>query len=665
MKRSYRLVVAALLAVGLASPGDLPAATLFREPYLQNVRPDRAVVMWATVESGAGVVQYSTDRSFSRSVTARTRVFLAQETGYSTAITQYEAELTGLLPNTEYSYRVLVDGQDLKPTEALRFRTSGPGPFAFLALGDTGQATLSQSHIADRMFLDLGSLVPPNLVVHTGDIAYFSGTYKEFQTKHFDYYVSVMKRVPFFLTPGNHEYVTDHAAPFIALHSLPADTVPPAGRGRYYSFDWGNVHFVCLDGNEPLSRVEQGDRTMVDWLEKDLEQSRQFWRVVYWHQAPYATGENSRGHDHQEELARQYLVPIMDRYDVPLVLNGHEHSYQRSYPIKGGVPLSACPTSDKGPCLLSGTQYITTGGGGADLYRIDPSPFVARSEEVHHYLRLDVQGSKLMVRAIGEDGLVFDSITLAPPPQIAGNGAVNAASFAPGLAPGALVSVFGRFLSQEEESARSLPLPQQMSDAQVTLNGQRLPLLFVSARQINLQLPFDVVGTATLRVITTNGFSEATVNVAPAAPGVFFADGQTPAVTHADGKLVTAASPALPGETVSVYMTGLGTVTGEIAAGAPAPSSPLLPVRAPVTATLGGISMQPSFAGLAPGFAGLYQVNIRIPQLSTGIYPLVVEVAGVGSNPASLQVRSSLGATGSLATGTARATAGSAPQIRR
>src|SRR6266536_2639248 len=98
----------------------------------------------------------------------------------------------------------------------------------------------------------------PALVLHTGDIAYQSGTFEQFQAFYFDFYASIMKRAPFFPCPSNHDYDTNLAAPYLALHSVPTEGVPLADRGRYYSFDWGNVHFISLDSNASLASAVSG-----------------------------------------------------------------------------------------------------------------------------------------------------------------------------------------------------------------------------------------------------------------------------------------------------------------------------------------------------------------------------------------------------------------------
>ena len=653
-KRLGGRVGQALFWLWLASLGGLPAyaITLWKYPYLQDLRRTGVVVMWSTVENGAGAVQFSTDRSFSRSVTAQSRTFTRTETTFPTTVTQYEANLTGLEPDTQYFYRVMVDGQDLAPNDSLTFRTQGPGPFTFLAFGDSGMATLEQSQIATRM-----SLETTQFVLHTGDIAYYSGTYDEFQFKHFNFYKFLMNRIPFYPVAGNHEYITNRAEPFLAQHSFPGNGTA-ADRNRYYSFDWGNVHFVAIDANlhrPPYCPPSGCDpalgpafERMLKWLDEDLTRNRSFWRVAYWHQPPYGYGPNEA--DPLERQARDFIVPILEKHDVQLVLNGHEHSYQRSRFIREGqiVDVSTCPIAispppeSNGVCpAQSGILYITTGGGGANLYAVPTRAQVAFGMTAHHYLKVEVNGGKMKISPISVDGFLIEPpAVLSPVPLLQPNSTVNAASFAPGLAPGALVSIFGRFLSLNEAGAPALPLPPSLGGAQVTLNGRRLPLLYVSRNQINTQLPFDApTGPATLRVTTVNGFAESTVDIVGAAPGIFFS-GSNPAVLHQNGRLVTAASPAVPGEFVSIYMTGLGSVVGTVVSGEAAPASPLAPCRAPVRVSIAGTEVIPTFAGLAPGFTGLYQVDVQVPaSIPAGLWPLKVRVSETDSNQAQISVQ--------------------------
>jgi len=594
------------------------AATLVRPPYLQKLRRDRATILWTTLERGAGVVLYSTDQIDWQSVAARMREMSPAETRQRATQFHYQADLPGLAPNTEYFYRVLVDGEDVSPGEELRFRTAAGGPCSFLVFGDSGQTNPERTRLAQLMNRER-----PALVLHTGDIAYFQGSFEQFQNEYFQPYAPLMRRAPFFPAPGNHDYETQNAAPYLALHALPSDGVPAEDRGRYYSFDWGNVHFIALDSNLPLSRAAERTGPMLEWLEGDLRRARQFWKVAYFHHPPFASGPNEN--DALSILARRHLVPILEKYGAQLVFNGHEHSYQQTKPLRGGEIVEPG----------TGTVYITSGGGGGQLYSVFPRTHIAFAESAHHFIRAEVQGPRMTLRVFRLDGQEIDTVNLAPLPLLTAEGVVNAASFSTAVAPGSLVSLFGRNLAPEDTSASGTPLPKDMGGITVRVNTQRLPLLFVSPHQINAQLTYDSTGPVTAQVTTPNGTFQQSFTIAETAPALF----PEAALVHATGALVTAEAPAEAGETILIYLTGLGRVNGEVTAGERAPSSPLLTVRAAVEVQIGTQSVRPLFAGLAPGFVGLYQINVTLPTgLGRGTHLLRVVAGGVTSNVVSLVV---------------------------
>jgi len=618
----------AALATAVAAATASWAATLVRKPYVQNVRGDRAAILWTTLETGQGAVECSADPNTRIQATAVSREFKAAETGIGFVYYQHQADLSGLRPGVEYRCRVKADGQELfLPENAeLTFRTAGPGPSAFLVFGDSGTGSQEQQRLARRMEEESASLA-----MHTGDIAYPDGSYAEQQAFYFDVYWRLMLRMPFFPSPGNHDFHTRAGEPYLAAHSLPTENVPAADHGRYYSFDWGNVHFVSLDTTISLGAAAAGMGEMLKWLESDLGRSRAFWRVVYFHHAPYASGPHET--DPAGKMVREHIAPILDRHGVPLVFNGHEHSYQRTHPLRAGQPVQPG----------SGTVYVTTGGGGAALYPVFPRPAVAFGQPAHHFVRAEVDGSRMTVRALAADRREIDRFTLSPPPRLADEAAVNAASFTPALAPGGLVAIFGQHLASEEIASATTPFPVTLDGVSVELNGRPLPLLYVSGSQINTQLPFDVQGTATLRVITRNGAASALVTVDEVAPAIFSAPldgGLIPVILHGNGTFVTAQAPAAAGERVSVHVTGLGQVNGFISEGRAAPGDPSLSVRVPIEVEIGADVRAPAVAGLLPGSVGVYRVEFAIPaNVSGGSHPLRIRVGAAASNTAMLTIR--------------------------
>jgi uncharacterized protein (TIGR03437 family) len=215
---------------------------------------------------------------------------------------------------------------------------------------------------------------------------------------------------------------------------------------------------------------------------------------------------------------------------------------------------------------------------------------------------------------------------------------LNAASFTTSVASGDLVSIFGQGLATGTSAASSFPLPTTLGGTKVTLNNTPMALTFASPTQINAALPFNVVGSATVQVTTAVGSATAQVNISDTAPAIF-----TSAITHVDGSLVSASSPAAQGESLVIYLAGMGQVSPAptLGTGQPAPSAPLMRVVGVPLVQFGNTTpIQPDFAGLTPGFVGVYQVNVTVPQnLTPQTYSLRVSVNGVMSNSQDIPVK--------------------------
>lgn len=221
-----------------------------------------------------------------------------------------------------------------------------------------------------------------------------------------------------------------------------------------------------------------------------------------------------------------------------------------------------------------------------------------------------------------------------------------------GLAPGAIVSIFGQNLATGLQSA-SPPLPTLLLDSRVTIDNLPVPLLFVSPGQINAQIPFEVsLGMVPIEVRrTSTGGATSSLLVSAVAPGIFTIErsGQGAIVTSSgeiaapDGSLTAlSARPARRGEYVSIFLTGLGAVTNQPASGAPGPSqTPISETILKPTVMIGGVAATPVFSGLAPFFAGVYQVNVQIPDdAPTGDkVQVMISIGGATSNTVTIAVR--------------------------
>jgi uncharacterized protein (TIGR03437 family) len=229
------------------------------------------------------------------------------------------------------------------------------------------------------------------------------------------------------------------------------------------------------------------------------------------------------------------------------------------------------------------------------------------------------------------------------PPQPAVDGApgvLNAASYATPVAPGSLVTIFGRNLARGVGSATTYPLPDSMGGATVTLNGARVPLLYVSSGQLNFQMPFANPGAALLGVerdtIDSGTFS---VQIAATAPGIFTLPENQGAILNQDYTVNDPGVPAKLGTTVMIFATGGGAVTPPVAAGQAAPVTPLSSTPQNPTVTIGGLPAYVAFSGLAPGYAGLWQINVVVPQSAPKGDDIPVQVVfGSASNTVTMAI---------------------------
>ena len=234
------------------------------------------------------------------------------------------------------------------------------------------------------------------------------------------------------------------------------------------------------------------------------------------------------------------------------------------------------------------------------------------------------------------------TLEVKAPPTISAGGVVNAASFTPKVAPGSLFSIFGADLASATQSAASLPLPTNLSGTSVTVGGKAAPLVFVSAGQINAQIPYEVTEAQTVPVVVTvNGIASPAVNVAvaSASPGIFQFGQKRAVLQNADYTVNTADNPAAVDTYVVAYLTGSGQLDNPVANGTAAKADPISRPRGPVTAMIGNSSADVIFGGLTPDFVGLMQVNLKVPNLAPGTYPLVITVNGEKSNAAMVTVR--------------------------
>jgi uncharacterized protein (TIGR03437 family) len=220
------------------------------------------------------------------------------------------------------------------------------------------------------------------------------------------------------------------------------------------------------------------------------------------------------------------------------------------------------------------------------------------------------------------------------------------------LSPGMIAQVYGSGLATSQVSPGILPLPTLFNNTYAQVGAYRAPLYFLSGAQLNVQIPADLVAPQQIPMLLSvnNALTlPITLDIIPDAPGVLSAfDGPTPPSTqngahivaqHLDGTAVTSNSPGKPGEYLVMYLAGLGATKPSVPSGTPASASPLSYVTLVPTVT---VDSQPSnvyFAGLAPTFVGLYQIDFQVPPgAKSGEDVVTVTQNGIAANSTLLPV---------------------------
>jgi len=234
-------------------------------------------------------------------------------------------------------------------------------------------------------------------------------------------------------------------------------------------------------------------------------------------------------------------------------------------------------------------------------------------------------------------------------PSVNSAGILSAISFVNNqpLAPGSYAAVFGANLSQGLKGSSQFPLNTELESTSVFLNGEQLPLLFVSSGQVNAVVPYDVPVNSSQQLVVQQGTAISipqSVVIAPAQPAIVTQNGSGSgaalyAAYSSAGQLPNN-SPVTAGDLVVFYCSGLGAVDNPIAAGSQTPLSPLNNTKNPVTVNFGGTQVPAEFAGLAPLFAQLYQVNAVVPKgLPSGTATVTLSVAGQTSAPVTITIQ--------------------------
>ncbi|WP_370248358.1 purple acid phosphatase family protein [Nocardioides sp.] len=396
-------------------------------------------ISWATPGSVARPeVEVGRDRGLGMSVPVRSTGSRRTGTVY------HHATVRGLEPGTRYRYRITHRGGALR-TGTFTTAPARPVPFRFAAFGDMGVNAAAAAHVA------LMNKQQPDLAFVVGDLCYADSSGGTGaggpQTQDFATWDRWLRQIepsarttPWMTTVGNHEMEAGNGElgydGYLDRFRLPGNGVQ--GAPVTYSFTWSNVGFVALDGNDASSEIDRNNgylgAAQDRWLDRRLRELRADpdvdFLVVGFHNCVYCTNlvHGSDGG------IRARWEPIFDRHGVDLVVNGHNHCYERSHPMRAGAPVVE---AGRGAVVDSrrGTTYLTAGGAGQAVYPTGGLPlsyvtdedglripeattYASVVENTHSLAFLDVtprsagRPATMRLTALATDGTRIDRVTL-------------------------------------------------------------------------------------------------------------------------------------------------------------------------------------------------------------------------------------------------------------
>jgi hypothetical protein len=465
----------------------IPSLPLFTAlPYIQPGAAssrlvegkESLVIAWQTNGTLADyVMEYGSTQNLERKGTITRQERLSAERKVGERIFNHAATLSNLHLNSHYRYRVLLEGQTLLEGYFTTRKPRG-AKTRFVAFGDNSYGDISDRAIAYQTYK-----ARPDFVMNTGDNVYEGGLDNEYSRYFFPVYnaeqagqrlgAPVLRSMPFYTVIANHDingkdddgypiadfnkavdglaYYTNFylptngpkptrptptSGPSAALSSFLACAGPRFPNTANYSYDYGDAHFLCLDSN---TYVDATDAALHSWIAADLSGTDAAWKFVVYHHPAFNAGLS-----HYAEQHMRVLSPIFEQHGVDLVLHGHEHTYQRTRPLRFAPTDTAGASHIAGKKRLvpgkfsidrkfdgktvtkpDGILYITTGAGGKELYdpgftdtpakwlhpEDDNADYVARFISDRHSLTVfDMDRHALTLTQIDEWGREVDSV---------------------------------------------------------------------------------------------------------------------------------------------------------------------------------------------------------------------------------------------------------------
>lgn len=385
---------------------------------------------------------------------------------------RFTAKVSNLNPGQPFSYRLIKDGKQVFQAQA-NARKNEKQPYRFAIVGDIGSGSSGQRKVAHQI-----ASKKPDLFVIPGDIVYNRGLVSEYLYRFFPIMNSdtnsptvgapLLRSVLTMPVIGNHDVALTNPGEGVNLSRFPdalgyyllwsaplngptklvnaKNTTRLAGNAENqlgfvkaggkrfpvmanYSFDYGNSHWIVLDGNGYMDWTDEKTRK---WVDDDLAKAKDAtWKFATFHQPGFSVDES-----HADEQRMRLLSDLFEKHNVDIVFAGHAHCYQRTLPLRFTPDLKKLapgPYQDavagsfafdkkfdgRTNTTPNGVIYIVTGGGGAQLYEQKPNavsaPFMQKFVYAHSFTLVDVDDKTLRLQQVSADGKVVDQFNLTKP----------------------------------------------------------------------------------------------------------------------------------------------------------------------------------------------------------------------------------------------------------
>lgn len=337
-------------------------------PYLQQLTPHSVTVKWQTkaTPDASVLLRNKGDDKWSKKASPQQSVL-------------HEVTIDQLAPQTTYELYVDADTEDFgrvkSPVVSFTTPPLQSDSLTFAVYGDNRTVTKDHRKVTSAIAENFGDQLA--LCLHTGDLVTNGRTFDQWATEFFGPAQELLSRVPLYPVLGNHE---ENSPYYFEFFNLP-------GNERWYSFDQGPVHFICLDS---CSSIEPNSPQYV-WLIEDLEKASAPWTVMSLHHPFFSSGPHGLEHPGLQ----QNILPLLEKYGVDIVFSGHDHLYERNK--KGDI------------------YYIVTGGGGAPVYgpsNAEHNPYSQLIAVTHHYCIVNATPDQLHLTVYDAEGRIIDDLTV-------------------------------------------------------------------------------------------------------------------------------------------------------------------------------------------------------------------------------------------------------------